>query len=63
MIQIESDPAERSREPVRDRQAVHLAPPSRTSRPEAVDAHASDRPSLFVVPPPQPVWPRVFPGL
>ena len=63
MIQIDGDPADCRGETVRDPQAIHLAPYSRTSRAASDDERPSDRPSLFVVPPPQTVWPRVFPGL
>jgi len=63
MIQIDRDPPDRRRESVRDRPAPHLASRSRTSRSATDDERPSDRPSLFVVPPPQTVWPRVFPGL
>ena len=63
MIQIDRDPADRRREPVRDRPAPHLASPSRTLSSAGDDERPSERSSLFVVPPPQTVWPRVFPGL
>ncbi len=59
MIQIDRRPADRSGEPARTRPAPHPRPS--TSTPD--DEPPYERPSLFVVPPPQPVWPRVFPGL
>ena len=61
MIRIDRDPPDRRREPVHARPAVHVAPQSRTSRSASDDERPSERPSLFVVPPPQTVWPRVFP--
>lgn len=63
MIQIDGKPADRSGEPARIRPAPALPPHPRTPTSMADDEHPSGRPSLFVVPPPQPVWPRVFPGL
>lgn len=63
MIQIDSDPADRSGKSVCARPAAHLKLHPRPSTSTSDDGSPSERPSLFVVPPPLPVWPRVFPGL
>jgi hypothetical protein len=71
MIQIDRNPADRSGESGRAVPAAGLAPYPRILTSTADDERPVQRPversvehsSLFVVPPPQPVWPRVFPGL
>lgn len=63
MIQIDRNPADRSCEPARTLPATDLQPHPRVSTLTANDQRLTERPPLFVVPPPQKVWPRVFPGL
>ena len=63
MIQIDRDLAYRGCELGRTLPAAHFAPRSRTTTSTEDDRCPLERPPLFVVPPPQTVWPRVFPGL